>query len=299
MATSPFGTRRTRRWIPWLSIAVPTLGWLVFGLYPSLATAAYSFTQYSGLPGTPLNFCGLCNYRNAFNGSFSDFSHAVVTTLKYVGGVTVLQIVIGLGLALLLQHKRRGYGLYRALIFMPQIFSVAIIGVLFALLLDPQNGPAEKAYTALFGGSNSLLGSSTWALPLIIMINVWMFTGYTMLVYIAGLRRIPAEVYEAASLDGAGRLRTFWNVTWPLLAPATTVNVFLTAMGCIGEFALVLVLTDGQFGTQTIGFYMFNTAFGQNPSMGYGSMLAMAQFALTLVIGGGLLFLLRRREVAL
>jgi raffinose/stachyose/melibiose transport system permease protein len=299
MNTCPFGTRRTRRWIPWLSISIPTIGWLVFGLYPSLATVFYSFTQYSGLPGTPLNLCGLCNYRNAFQGSYPDFSAAVVTTVEYVAGVTVLQIGLGLGLALLLRHRRRGYGLYRALIFMPQIFSVTVVGVLFSMVLDPQSGPAEKVYQTLFGGANSFLGSSTWALPLIILINVWMFTGYTMLVYIAGLRRIPPELYEAASLDGAGRWRLFRHVTWPLLASATTVNVFLTAVGCIGEYALILVLTDGQFGTQTLGMYMFTTAFGQNPSLGYGSMLAMAQFAITLVFGGGLLFLLRRREVAL
>ena len=299
MATCPFGTRRTRRWIPWASIAVPSIGWLVFGLYPSLATVLYSFTQYSGEPGTPLNWCGLCNYRAAFTGSYSDFSGAVVTTLKYVAGVTILQIVIGLGLALLLQHRRRGYGLYRALIFMPQIFSVTVIGVLFSLILDPQTGPAEKAYSALFGGTNSFLGSSTWALPIVILINVWMFAGYTMLVYIAGLRRIPKEVYEAASMDGAGRLRTFWNITWPLLAPATTVNVFLTAMGCIGEYALILVLTDGQYGTKTLGFYMFDEAFGLQPSAGYGAMVAIAMFVLTVVIGGGLLFGLRRREVSL
>jgi raffinose/stachyose/melibiose transport system permease protein len=299
MATCPFGTRRTRRWIPWASIAVPSIGWLVFGLYPSLATVLYSFTQYSGEPGTPLNWCGLCNYRAAFTGSFADFSGAVVTTLKYVAGVTILQIVIGLGLALLLQHKRRGYGFYRALIFMPQIFSVTVIGVLFSLILDPQTGPAEKAYTALFGGTNSFLGSNTWALPIVILINVWMFAGYTMLVYIAGLRRIPQEVYEAASMDGAGRLRTFWNITWPLLAPATTVNVFLTAMGCVGEYALILVLTDGQYGTKTLGFYMFDEAFGLQPSAGYGAMVAIAMFVITVVIGGGLLFGLRRREVSL
>jgi raffinose/stachyose/melibiose transport system permease protein len=299
MATSPFGTRRTRRWIPWASIAVPSIGWMVFGLYPSLATVFYSFTQYSGEPGTPLNFCGLCNYRDAFTGSYSDFSGAVITTLKYVGGVTVLQLGIGLGLALLLQHKRRGFGLYRALIFMPQIFSVTVIGVLFSLILDPQTGPAEKAYTALFGGTNAFLGSSTWALPIVILINVWMFAGYTMLVYIAGLRRIPKEVYEAASMDGAGPFRTFWSITWPLLAPATTVNVFLTAMGCIGEYALILVLTDGQYGTKTLGFYMFDKAFGLNPSAGYGAMVAIAMFVLTVVIGGGLLYGLRRREVSL
>ncbi|MBR7836592.1 sugar ABC transporter permease [Actinospica durhamensis] len=299
MNQCPFGTGRTRRWIPWASIAVPTIGWLVFGLYPSLATIYYSFTQYSGLPGTPLDFCGLCNYRNAFQGSYSDFSAAIETTVKYAGGVAVLQIGLGLGLALLLKNRRRGFGLYRALIFMPQIFSVTVVGILFSMILDPQAGPAEKGWTAVLGSANSFLGSSTWALPLCILINVWMFTGYTMLVYIAGLRRIPQDVYEAASLDGAGRWRTFRSITWPLLAPATTVNVFLTVVGCLGEYALILVLTDGQFGTQTIGFYMFNAAFGQNPSLGYGSMLAMAQFALTLMLGGGLLWGLRRREVAL
>jgi raffinose/stachyose/melibiose transport system permease protein len=299
VSTIPFGTKRTRRWLPWASIAVPTIGWLVFGLFPSVATVFYSFTEYSGFPGTPLHFCGLCNYHNALNSSWTDFETSVTVTLKYVAGVTVLQISIGLGLALLLRHRRRGFGLYRALIFMPQVFSVTIVGVLFSLILDPQNGPAEPAYHGLFGSTSAFLGDQTWALWLVIMINVWMFSGYTMLVYIAALRRIPPELYEAASLDGAGRFRTFRHITWPLLANATTVNVFLTAMGCVGEYALIRVLTDGDYGTKTLGMYMFDTAFGVNPSLGYGSMLAVAQFVITLVIGSALLFFLRRREVTL
>jgi raffinose/stachyose/melibiose transport system permease protein len=299
VSTSPFGTRRTRRWIPWLSIAVPTIGWLTFGLYPSLATVYYSFTNYTGLPGTPINFCGLCNYRNMFTSNYSQLSQAVVTTLEYVAGVTVLQIVIGLGLALLLQRRRFGYGLYRALIFMPQIFSVTIIGVLFSLLLDPSSGPAEKVYHSVLGSNSAFLGDSDLAIWLIVLINVWMFSGYTMLVYIAGLRRIPPELYEAASLDGAGAIRRFFKITWPLLAPATTVNVFLTVMGSLGEYALILVLTQGQFHTQTLGMFMFNTAFGVNPNLGLGSMLAMVQFVFTAVIGGVLLWALRRREVSL
>jgi raffinose/stachyose/melibiose transport system permease protein len=223
----------------------------------------------------------------------------VLTTLQYVAGVTVLQIGVGLGLALLLHRRRRFFGLYRALIFMPQIFSVTIVGVLFSLILDPTSGPAEKAYHSLFGGANAFLGNANWALSLIILINVWMFSGYTMLVYIAGLRRIPPELYEAASLDGAGRFQVFRRITWPMLASATTVNVFLTAMGSIGEFALILVLTDGNYGTKTLGMYMFDTAFGQTQQLGQGSMLAMVQFVITTVLGGGLLFLLRRREVQL
>ncbi|MFF1632222.1 carbohydrate ABC transporter permease, partial [Streptomyces sp. NPDC058272] len=255
MSTVPFGTRKTRRWIPWLSISVPTVGWLVFGLYPSLATIFYSFTEYSGLPGTPIDYCGLCNYRNAFTGSWPDFSKSVTVTIEYAVGVTVLQIGLGLLLALLLRHRRPGYGFYRALIFMPQIFSVTIVGVLFSLLLDPSSGPAEKLWHTLFGSSNSFLGNDGWAIWLIVGINVWMFAGYTMLVYIAGLRRIPPELYEAAALDGAGRFQVFRRITWPMLASATTVNVFLTAMGSLGEYSLILVLTDGNYGTKTLGMY--------------------------------------------
>ncbi|GAA4205997.1 carbohydrate ABC transporter permease [Actinocatenispora rupis] len=295
-----FGTNRTRRWIPWASIAIPGAGWLLFGLYPSLATIGYSFTRYSGLPGTPLNVCGTCNYTTAFTSLSGEVWGSIGVTLTYVVGVTVAQTAVGLGLALLLNRRSRAYTVYRALIFMPQIFSVAVVGAIFALILDPFTGPAEKILHGLFGVTSSFLGSNGLALPLVMAVNVWMFAGYTMLIYIAGLRNIPSSVYEAAALDGAGRLRMFWHITWPLLAPATTVTVFLTAMGSLGEYALVLVLTGGNFGTRTLGLYMFTSAFNAGTSqLGYGSMLAMLQFVLTVVIGGSLLFLLRRREIQL
>lgn len=299
MTPCPFGSRRTRRWIPWLSISVPALGWLVFGLYPSFATVYYSFTQYSGVPGTPHNYCGLCEYRTAFTSLLPQVWDSVQVTIIYTAGVTVAQIVIGLGLALLLNRRGRMFGLYRALIFMPQVFSVTIVAVLFDLIFDPTSGPAEKILHGLFHTTSAFLGQDHIALPIIIGINVWMFAGYTMLIYIAGLRRIPRELYEAASLDGCGRWNAFRRVTWPLLAASTTVNVFLTAMGCLGEYALILLLTDGNFGTKTIGMYMFDSAFGTNSNLGYGSMLAMVQFGMTMVIGGILLFTLRRREVQL
>jgi raffinose/stachyose/melibiose transport system permease protein len=295
----PFGTRRTRRWIPWLSISIPSLGWLIFVLYPSLATVYYSFTQYSGVPGAPVNYCGLCNYRSAFGGFRAATLESLKVTLLYTVGVTVLQIVIGLGMALLLNRRGKMFGLYRALVFMPQIFSVTIVAALFTMILDPLTGPAEKILHGLFGASSSFLGDSSISLPLIILINVWMFSGYTMLIYIAGLRRIPRELYEAASLDGCGRWNKFRRITWPMLAASTTVNVFLTAMGCLGEYALILLLTDGNFGTKTIGMYMFDEAFGTNSALGYGSMLAILMFGMTVVIGGVLLVTLRRREVQL
>lgn len=298
-STCPFGTHRTRRFLPWASIAIPGAGWLIFGLYPSIATVAYSFTQYSGIPGTPLNFCGLCNYRSAMTTLSSQVGDTLQITIEYAAGVTIVQNLVGLGLAFLLNRRGRTYSFYRALIFMPQIFSVAVVGAIFSLILDPYSGPVEKVVHGLFGSTTAFLGSNTLALPLVMIVNIWMFAGYTMLIYIAGLRNIPPEVYEAAALDGAGRWRSFRHITWRLLAPATTVNVFLTAMGTLGEYSLILVLTDGHFGTQTLGLYMFNSAFGASSELGYGSMLAMLQFFLTLIIGGGLLVGLRRREVSL
>jgi raffinose/stachyose/melibiose transport system permease protein len=295
-----FGTPRTRRFIPWASIAIPGLGWLVFGLYPSLATIGYSFTQYSGLPGTPLNFCGLCNYSNAFTALSSEVWGAVRVTLIYVVGVAVVQNAIGIGLALLLNRRGRSYAVYRALIFMPQIFSVAVVGAIFSLIFDPFSGPIEKILQDVFGVTSTFLGSNQLALPLVMLVNVWMFSGFSMLIYIAGLRNIPSDVYEAASMDGAGRWRMFRSVTFPLLAPAFTVNMFLAVAGALGEYALILVLTGGNFGTRTLGIYMFNSAFLSGTSqLGFGSMLAMLQFFLTLFIGGGVLWTLRRREVAL
>jgi raffinose/stachyose/melibiose transport system permease protein len=251
------------------------------------------------VPGAPVNYCGLCNYAQAFTSLSSQTWESLKVTLMYAAGVTVLQIVIGLGLALLLNRRGRLFSLYRALVFMPQIFSVTIVAALFSLIFDPVSGPAEKILHGLFGASSAFLGDGTISLPLIILINVWMFSGYTMLIYVAGLRRIPPELYEAASLDGCGQWSRFLRITWPMLAASTTVNVFLTAMGCLGEYALILLLTDGQFGTQTIGMYMFQQAFGQQSQLGYGSMLAMLQFVMTLVIGGVVLFTLRRREVQL
>lgn len=299
MAVCPFGTARSRRFIPWLSIAIPGAGWLVFGLYPSIATIAYSFTQYSGIPGTALNVCGLCNYKAAFTNLLPQVGQSIWITIVYAGAVTILQNLLGLALALLLNKHGRSFTLYRALIFMPQVFSVAVVGAMFSLLLDPYSGPIEKLTHALFGSTPAFLGSSSLALPLVIAINIWMFTGYTMLIYIAGLRNIPDEVYEAAALDGAGRGRSFLHITWPLLASAATVNIFLTAMGSLGEYSLILVLTNGNFGTRTLGMYMFSSAFGQNSQLGYGSMLAMLQFFITLMVGGVLLFTLRKREVSL
>jgi raffinose/stachyose/melibiose transport system permease protein len=300
----PFGRGRRARWIPILSIAVPGLGWLLFGAYPTLATFFYSLTKYSGEPGTALNFTGLSNYVSAFTTNWPELLSSMRVTLEYTVGVVILQNLAGVGLALLLNTARRGTGFYRALVFMPQVFSVVVVGVMFSLIFDPISGPVEPLYHALFGGESSFFGSANLALPLVIFVTAWESTGWSMVIYLAGLRNIPSEIYEAAAVDGVSRTARFRRITWPLLAPATTVSVLLAAITCIGQYSLILVITNGFFGTETLGMYMYEYAFGSSmmgstSSLGYGSMIAVFQLVVTLVVALGLMVWLRRREVQL
>ena len=120
-----------------------------------------------------------------------------------------------------------------------------------------------------------------------------------MLIYLAGLQGIPLEYYEAAMMDGASRPVTFWRITWPLLAASATVNIFLSVIGALGDFGMIYVLTDGAYGTTTLGMAMFNDAFNGGSEYGYGAMLQVLQFGLVILVGMGLLWYLRRREVDL
>ena len=255
-------------------------------------------TQYSGEPGTPLHFHWFYNYIQGFTTNFPELGSTLKITFEYAAGVVVLQTLIGLGLALLLNRRGKAYGFYRALVFIPQVLSVIVVGVVFSLLFDPFSGPIERVYQGLTGGFSSFFGSPNVALLLVIIVTAWEGVGFSMVVFIAGLRNIPEAYYEAAAVDGAGRWSRFHNVTWPLLAGATTVNVFLSVTFCIAQYALIMVLTDGQAGTMTIGMYMFITAFGGSSAsgattnLGYGSMLAVLNFTITLIVGTGILLLL-------
>ena len=300
----PFGTRRTRRWIPILSISIPGLGWLLFGLYPTVATFFYSLTQYSGEPGTPLHFSWFYNYVQAFTTDLPELTSSLRITFEYLGGTVVLQTLAGLGLALLFNRKGTAFSVYRTLVFMPQVLSVIVVGVVFSLLFDPFSGPVEVGYQHLTGGFSSFFGSQNVSLLLIVLVTCWAGVGFSMVVYMAGLRNIPAQFYEAAAVDGAGRWYRFRAVTWPLLAGSTTVSVFVTATFCLSQYALILVLTDGQQGTMTIGMLMFLSAFGggaegASTNLGYGSMLMVLNFVIIVIVGWAILIPLRRREVQL
>ena len=147
-----------------------------------------------------------------------------------------------------------------------------------------------------------MLGSVATALWAVIWVQIWANLGFSMMVYLAGMQGIPAEVYEAGKIDGTSPWSAFRHLTIPLLAPSITINVLLAVIGTITGFELIFVLTDGgpAFTSQTLGMWVFNQAFfSQNRLPGYAASIAMVQFFIVFAIAMVMQFYLRRRETVL
>ncbi len=272
--------------------------YVLFGVVPSVATAVISVTNYSGIPGLPVNFIGLQNYVQAFVLDSTGIVGAIRDTLVFAVSVTVVQNVAALGMAHLFTRRYPGRAVFRSLVFMPAALGVTVIGLTWALILNPSGGPAASLL-ALWGGSSAFLGSNRFALPLVIFVQIWASLGFTTIVYLAGMNTVPGELYEAAKIDGASSWVIFRRITFPMIAPSTTVNVLLAAVGSLNTYDLIYVLTDGLYHTNTLGMYMFNTAFEGSSNLGLAATINMVEFAITLAVALTLQKVLRKREEVL
>ncbi len=173
----------------------------------------------------------------------------------------VLAVTLGQNLiALLLAHRLQGSGsaaVGRLLVFLPIALGVTIVGLIWILIFNPEGGPMNSFFR-LFGIHSAFFGSNSWAMPLVILVQIWQNAGFSTLVFIGGLRAIDTQIYEAAAMDGIGAWRRLRRITWPLLAPAVTVNVLLALVGAFTLYNMIYVLTQGQYGTQTLGMLAFN-----------------------------------------
>lgn len=281
----------------WLCILPGILVYLAFSIVPALGTLGISLTNYSGVPGLPVAFTGLENYIQILGDSYSGIFSSLFTTLVFCAAVTTFQNLGGLGLATLFRNRFPGVGLFRAVVFMPVVLGVTIIGLLWLLMFNPSGGPAASV-VGLWHSSSAFFGSNTWALPLVIFVQIWTNLGFTTVVYMAAMDTVPKEMYESASLDGAGRWNLFRLITIRMIASAVTVNVLLAVVGSLNTYDTIYVLTGGAANTMTLGMLMFNTAFESSSDLGLGAAISMMMFVLTLIIALPLQAWLRRREVA-
>jgi raffinose/stachyose/melibiose transport system permease protein len=298
----PFG-QGWQRWIPYLLIVPGLFFYILVALGPSLATSVYSFTDASGVAGAPVNFVGLENYREfLFAGQAArDNLDALGRTLIFCVMVSSIQFGLGLLVAVLLTQRLPGTRFFRTLFFMPVILGVVIQGLIWRLFLYPLGGPASKILE-IFGSYSEFLGGQD-AFWWVIIVQIWANMGITMMIFIAGLQTISADLYEAAQIDGASGWNSFRYITWPLLTPSVNTNLILNIIGSLQAWQLFLVLTGYRQGTQVLGYLIYAQGFGQTSGsvsnafrQGYAAAASIVLFVLVLVIGLTTQYLLRRRE---
>ncbi len=258
---------------------LPTfLGYTVFIIGPILAAIGLSFTQYDLL--SPPTFTGLENYRQLVSDTRL---HLVYRNTIFFTVVSVFfNIGIGLLLAVLLNRKLPALLRYflRSAFFFPVLIGHVYIAIIWQFLYQQDTGVINY-YLGLIGlGPYPWLSSGQWAMPSVIIMDVWKNTGFAMLVCLAGLQNVPQDYYEAAALDGAGAWTRFRSITLPLISPTLFFLSVIFAIGAIQVFDSIIVLTNGGPGdsTRSIVMYLREAAF-ENFDMGYGSAVAITLFA--------------------
>lgn len=261
------------------------IGFVVFLLVPVIMSLGISFTEWNFLKGWGgIKFIGFENYLGLLKDQWftASLKNNIVFTAVTVPALLVLGLIIA---EVINRHCYGGYAI-RAMIFIPYISSVVAVCTVWQVMLQPSYGPINEFLKAIgIANPPKWLVDEKWALWAIIIINIWTQLGYYVTVFMAGLKNVSGDLYEAAQIDGASGIKQFFYITVPMVRPTT---FFLTIMGIIGSFKvfdLISVLTQGGPGNSTsvMAYYIYETAF-DNFKMGYACALAWALFILIFIV---------------
>lgn len=282
-----------KQWIGYAFISPWLLGFLIFTAYPFLASIYFSFTRYD-IVSKPL-WVGMANYRTLLHDD-PLFWKSLQVTFQFALLSVPLGIVVGVGLALLLNLPVRGIRVYRTLFFLPSIAPTVANAMVFLWLLNPEIGLVNGLLKNVGIEGPAWLDSTTWAPRSLILMSLWGIGG-SMVIYLAGLKDIPAHLYEAAVLDGAGPLQRLRHVTLPMLTPVIFFNLVMGVIGAFQYFTEAYVMTQGgpEDSTLFYALYLFRRAW-QYLDMGYASAMAWVLFLIVMALTG-FLFTTQRRWV--
>jgi multiple sugar transport system permease protein len=268
------------RAVAWLFIAPTMVLLLAINIFPLIWAIRLSFTGFMANLPNPARFIGLDNYIDILTDE--DVWQHLQATARFVFSTIALQVLIGLGLALLINQKFRSHSFWTTVILLPMMLSPAVVGNFWTLLLQPQIGPFNYFigfFTGAAPSSFTMIGSVDLAPWTIVMVNTWMWTPYVMLICLAGLRSIPEYIYEAAEVDRASAWRQFWSITLPMVTPFLMLAVLFQAIQSFEMFDMVNLLTSGGPGstTELVSITLKRAAF-EKWETGYASALAVILF---------------------
>jgi ABC-type sugar transport system permease subunit len=284
------GLRRQSNGAAAAFLAPKVLLFLAFVAVPFVYTFVLAFQRGTLLRG--FTFVGLDNIRSLLGDDL--FWHTMKNTALYLVVAVPLNIVVPLLVGVLISSALPGMRVYRSLIYIPSLLSIVATGLIWKVLIDPDIGPLYGFFNRMLGWDLPWLSTGTSAIVLIAVISVWSGIGFHSIIFMAGINDIPQELYEAASIDGAGPVRSFFSITLPLLKPVTQIVLVLATIASIQVFDMIYVMTQGGPGTSTytVMWYIYQNVFGGG-SVGYAATMGVVMLLVGLVISGFYLRLTR------
>lgn len=279
----------------WLFLAPSLIVLGVFTLYPMIQAGYLSFTSYN-LLGAP-EWIGLDNYRQLLHDP--DAGNALLNTVYYSVVATVLSVVLALFVAVILNQKFAMQAFARTAIFLPFIVSTGIISLAWTYLLNPQVGLLSQWLGDIgLAPAQGFLQTPGFAMPAVIAVGIWKNLGFYVVMYLAGLQSVPRELYEAAETDGAGPIRRFFQLTWPLIGNQTMLVAIVATINNVQVFDQIYVMTNGGpvRSTETLVMLLYRDGFTQL-QFGYASALSWLLMAVLIVLALGQFLYFRRRAV--
>ncbi|WP_260196207.1 carbohydrate ABC transporter permease [Actinophytocola gossypii] len=266
-----------------LMVAVPTV--VVVGLVwgPALATVLLSFTDWNGIGNlSEINFVGWQNYEDATT-NYPPFGPAIRHNVLWLVVFFVGPTLLGVILAVMLDRELRGSRIYQSIFFMPVVLSLALVGFIWQLIYSRDQGLLNEVLGLEGGARIDFFGNPDINLWAVLVAAGWRHTGYIMLLYLAGLKAVDPALREAAAVDGAGEVRTFLRVIWPVMRPVNIVILVITVIESLRAFDIAWVINKGRNGLELISTLVTQNVIGEASRVGFGSALATIMIAISTV----------------
>jgi ABC-type sugar transport system permease subunit len=275
--------QRLRSLSPYVWVLPALIIYAVFKLGPLIGGLYLSLLRWDGIEDA--KFIGLTNFQRMFEDE--KLGPALLNNLQYALGTVVGKTVLALFLALLLNQALRGRAFYRTALFLPVVLSFVVVGILWTWMYNNQFGLINSLLHSVGLDALALdwLGDPKIALWSLMIVDIWKWYGFHMVIFLAGLQTIPVELYDAARVDGASRLRQLTKITIPLLRPVILINVTLSLMGAFNVFDIPYVMTEGgpANSTNVLALHIYIQSFKFN-KLGYGAALSYALLILVSVV---------------
>ncbi|OLC68995.1 MAG: ABC transporter permease [Actinobacteria bacterium 13_1_40CM_4_65_12] len=275
-----------------LMVGVPLTLDLLLIWGPTLASVVLSFTNWDGIGSvTGENFVGFKNYQFMLTG-YTLFWPAFTHNLIWLAWLTFIATPLGMFLAVLLDREMRGTRIYQSVFFLPVVLSLVVVGFIWELQYTPTEGFINNAFGLVKSGKLiDWLGNPRINLFAVLVAASWRHIGYIMILYLAGLKSVDPSLREAARVDGATEVQTFFNVVLPVMAPINVIIVVVTAIEALRAFDIAFIINQGKNGLELLSILITNNSISEASLVGFGS--AIAVILLVISLGPIILFLSR------